>query len=186
MAPREQLRCPAARRRLTCRMCRGSLRYMKSSAKQLFGRSTPPGIAHPRLEAQYLAELYCAPLASQWTVEGCCATAAQRCGIDIHIEAVSQRPFPTGMAIRHGGRGAILVRDDVFGVHRDHVILHELCHLLCGHGEDVRGCSGRASSPPAGAAEELAEVFATEVLRWVERTAARPRAEAEVYDFFCR
>lgn len=67
----------------------------------------------------------------------------------------------TGVAVRRDGGRAhlVLVRDDLDPRHRDHVVAHELAHLLLGHGDlDSAAAGGCGAAAPAD--EQQAEAFA--------------------------
>jgi hypothetical protein len=80
--------------------------------------------------------------------------------------------LPSGIWYDDGSRDRIIYRATAAGYHRDHIILHEICHLLAGHGRPLPaladGPLGTAGSDLGrayqGFEEALAEAFASTVL----------------------
>ncbi|WP_412750008.1 hypothetical protein [Krasilnikovia sp. M28-CT-15] len=87
--------------------------------------------------------------------------------------------LPFGFWLDDGVRDHIIYRSGVAGFHRDHIILHELCHMLAGHnatGEDGQSHAGvdidrlieRAMTNRFNdRQEDVAEMFASRVLKVV-------------------
>lgn len=127
-------------------------------------------IVELRRRAAELADHYLSMLPTPWNADEFCSAAGAAAGLTITVTNTTGRPMPTGFALRRGDHGLIVVRSDLTGPHRDHVILHELCHLLCGHGTAATTAltpngSGAPSLPTYSDPEELlAEMFATHVL----------------------
>jgi hypothetical protein len=103
-----------------------------------------------------------------WSAEGLCADIALTRGRRIDIISIDVPGFPTGAVISDADCDVIGYRAGLTGFYRDHVILHELCHLLCGHGvplrKDERLVDAVANHSYTFAEEHLAEAFATTVL----------------------
>ncbi|NBE56207.1 hypothetical protein GUY60_33205 [Streptomyces sp. YC537] len=85
--------------------------------------------------------------------------------------------FPFGMWIDDGVGDRVLYRSSATGYHRDHIILHEICHLLIARDGDPATATRTTAPPGAGAhsaaEEELAETFASLALKHAGRL--RPR-----------
>lgn len=89
----------------------------------------------------------------------------------------------------------IVHRTGMTGYYRDHVILHEVCHMLAGHNvtetggtqadsrtdEDINEqlLEQAAHNPHTTEQEELAERFATTVLRLAKQARPAPKSEFE-------
>ncbi|SFQ71254.1 hypothetical protein SAMN05421810_11434 [Amycolatopsis arida] len=114
-----------------------------------------------------------------WDVEVLCQELARNRSRPLLLHPVDIPAFPFGMWYDDGVRDHVFYRSSASGYYRDHIVLHEICHMLAGHGvptEDVladqvdaavpgvsfRGASGRAYNNHE---EELAETFAAMVLR---------------------
>lgn len=81
--------------------------------------------------------------------------------------------LPFGLWYFDGERDHIICRAGTSGYHRDHIILHEICHMLAGHSTP----QDAVASPHGAAQEELAETFATIVLK--QARDRPPRGEFE-------
>lgn len=72
-----------------------------------------------------------------FTVEKLCASIAAMRGRPIHIQAMervsSASSTPCGAWIALDDADHIFVEDATSPLHRAHIILHELCHMLLGH-----------------------------------------------------
>lgn len=63
-----------------------------------------------------------------------CALVGQRQGKPIHLVAESLPPqSPCGLAVRTGTFDAIIYERHTTPLHQEHIIGHELGHILCGH-----------------------------------------------------
>lgn len=62
----------------------------------------------------------------------CSAIAAQR-GRPILLEAITTRAGPFGLWAATPDTDYIFYEFETSAWHQDHIILHEACHLLCGH-----------------------------------------------------
>ncbi|MFI9274334.1 hypothetical protein ACIGXM_27035 [Kitasatospora sp. NPDC052896] len=112
-----------------------------------------------------------------WDVEALCAALAGSRGRSLSLHPVELPGLPFGMWFDDGAGDHILYRSSAVGYHRDHIVLHEICHLLAGHGTtpaelrsptDQEGPTAAGLGPRAacnGTEEELAEAFATMVLK---------------------
>ncbi|ALG10841.1 hypothetical protein [Kibdelosporangium phytohabitans] len=127
-----------------------------------------------RTEATVLvAEL--PPLPRPWRIEELCAALARRRGRPLLLHELDLAALPFGLWYFDGERDHIISRAGTTGYHRDHIILHELCHMLAGHntapgpaagdGLAAQVIAAAVTNPHTNAQEELAEAFATIVLK---------------------
>ncbi|MFC7304474.1 hypothetical protein ACFQVC_09650 [Streptomyces monticola] len=94
------------------------------------------------------------------------------------LHAVDLPEFPFGMWIDDGRGDRILYRSSATGYHRDHIILHEICHMLVGPGKAAQRVATRTPTAHSDAEEELAETFAALALKKVGRL--RPKGVGPV------
>lgn len=73
-------------------------------------------------------------LPDPWDIDSMIARVASRAGRPLRVE---RRPAAgdgiTGTIFRLADEDVIFYRDDLVGLHREHVLCHELGHLLAGH-----------------------------------------------------
>jgi len=113
-----------------------------------------------------------------WAVEALCEELQRVRGRPLTLHSADLPALPFGMWYDDGTRDYIVYRSSATGYYRDHIVLHEICHMLAGHGvppPDLAGESGSATVALRGrrakskafsnAEEELAETFAAMVLR---------------------
>lgn len=96
------------------------------------------------------------------------------------LHPLSIPALPFGLWYDDGERDHVIYRSGLTGYHRDHVVLHEICHLLARHGSpeqaspapDTAGKSVVSAliehamrNRHVDAQEELAEMFASKVLK---------------------
>jgi hypothetical protein len=93
------------------------------------------------------------PLPDPWSVDELCSGLAEQRGRELVLHPCDEPALPFGLWFDDGSRDHIVYRVGVVGYHRDHVVLHEICHMLAGHGHQ------------RDAEEELAEMFASMVLK---------------------
>ena len=62
----------------------------------------------------------------------CRGLAAQR-GREIVLEPIANVAGPHGLWLARESTDFVFYQQHTSPAHRDHIILHELCHLLCGH-----------------------------------------------------
>ncbi|OJF14435.1 hypothetical protein [Couchioplanes caeruleus] len=131
-------------------------------------------------------------LPEPWHIEVLCRDVARLRGRPLTVHGVSLRGLPSGLWYDDGVSDRIIHRASATGYYRDHIILHELCHILAGHGvprpkvvaEMTRtGPAGRAEQTRArlcdSIEEEVAETFATMVLRAAGQRPPRDLSVAE-------
>ncbi|MFB7947969.1 hypothetical protein ACFC6L_23985 [Kitasatospora phosalacinea] len=74
---------------------------------------------------------------SPFTIEKLCDSIAEQRGRRIHIHAIEHEgaanSAPCGAWIAMENSDHIFVESATSPLHRDHIILHELCHMLLGH-----------------------------------------------------
>ncbi len=72
-----------------------------------------------------------------FTIEKLCQSIASRRGRPIHIHAIEHKgasnKLPCGAWIALENADHIFVENATSPLHRSHIILHELCHMLLGH-----------------------------------------------------
>jgi len=114
-------------------------------------------------------------LPQPWAIEALCAELESARGRPLTLHPADLPALPFGMWYDDGARDYIVYRSSATGYYRDHIILHEICHLLAGHGVPPQDLGGEATVVVRGqrakskafsnAEEELAETFASMVLR---------------------
>lgn len=136
------------------------------------------GRTRRRMRAR-VKELALPPLS---TAEELCAAVAERLGRPVRIAPRRMRVGePSGFVERRAAEDVIHVEQETSGLHRAHIVCHELAHLLCGHlaeapdeesarvelptidAEVLRLVLGRSHYDDA--AEEEAEVLGAELMR---------------------
>ncbi|MFI6098108.1 hypothetical protein ACIA8G_21320 [Lentzea sp. NPDC051213] len=122
------------------------------------------------------------PLPDPWDVSVLCDRLAEQRGRPLLLHSIDLPALPFGLWYDDGERDHVLHRSGVQGYHRDHVVLHELCHLLARHNtmrtftfEDL--VENAARNRFDARQEEVAEMFASRVLRMVGQ---RPGPMGEV------
>jgi hypothetical protein len=122
------------------------------------------------------------PLPDPWDVGVLCERLAAQRGRPLLLHPIDLPALPFGLWYDDGERDHVLHRSGVTGYHRDHVVLHEICHLLAKHNsvstfsfEDL--VENAARNRFNTEQEEVAEMFATRVLRVVGLR--RPMDEVE-------
>lgn len=116
-------------------------------------------------------------LPQPWGIEKLCEALEQTRGRPLRLHPVDLPALPSGVWYDDGACDFILYRSSAAGYYRDHIILHEICHMLAGHGVPPEELAGRARSADSAAGprpdgqacnaaeEELAETFASVVLK---------------------
>ncbi|CAM3810015.1 hypothetical protein KIPE111705_26115 [Kibdelosporangium persicum] len=115
------------------------------------------------------------PLPRPWRIEDLCTSLAERRGRPLLLLELDLAALPFGLWYFDGERDHIISRAGTTGYHRDHIILHEICHMLAGHNTAQAASAGGGmastvieaalANPHTNAHEELAEAFATVVLK---------------------
>lgn len=110
-----------------------------------------------------------------WDLQALCRDLANARGRRLTLHPVDLPALPSGLWYDDGTADRIIYRASATGYHRDHIVLHEVCHILAGHGTPLPatgndlGVALAASRAGArgchGAEEELAEAFASMVLK---------------------
>ncbi|MFD0885171.1 hypothetical protein ACFQ08_11515 [Streptosporangium algeriense] len=73
-------------------------------------------------------------LPEPWDVEALCRTLQQTRNRPLRLHSVDLPAMPFGMWYDDGSEDHIFYRSSATGYYRDHIILHEICHMLVGHG----------------------------------------------------
>ncbi|MFI5497222.1 hypothetical protein [Actinoplanes sp. NPDC051859] len=120
-------------------------------------------------------------LPEPWDIEALCRDTARLRGRPLTVHAVNLRGLPSGLWYDDGVSDRIIHRAGATGYYRDHIILHELCHILAGHGVPRRPDQGSASRARVcdSIEEEVAETFAAMVLRAAGQRPPRTVGAAE-------
>ncbi|GAB2575953.1 hypothetical protein GCM10027168_06150 [Streptomyces capparidis] len=129
------------------------------------------------------------PLPHPFRAEALVALLAERRGRPIELMPVAARPsVPCGLLVTTDRADYIVYAADTTALHRQHIILHEVAHLLCGHHGTpdpalvphlspslVRRVLGRTvySEPQ----EREAELLASLILRRALRSGSAPRPD---------
>jgi hypothetical protein len=128
-----------------------------------------------------------------WRIEELCARVARQRRRPLLLHAMDLPALPFGLWFDDGATDHIIYRVGVTGFHRDHIVLHELCHLLAGHNRvDLGGDTAVTTADPVarliGLAmdsthtneqEDIAETFASRALRLANQGSAAPVTEFE-------
>ncbi len=131
---------------------------------------------HVRALAAGLVELL-PDLPKPWDVDVLCHRLSDARRRHLTVHATDLPALPSGFWYDDGACDRIFYRASAVGYHRDHIILHEICHMLAGHGASLQGLVDKAriddTSRPrestgfqsrSSLEEELAETFACMVL----------------------
>lgn len=145
------------------------------------------------LTARCRARLDELDLPRPFDVRALCADLGRRRGRPVELVEMTLPPgAPSGLWLSTGERDYIVYEHATSPLHQEHIILHELSHVLCGHtsvstlGQErasglfpqldpgmIRRVLGRAGYPSE---EELeAEMLASMILRRAERYRRAPR-----------
>lgn len=132
-------------------------------------------------------------LPQPWDIDTLCVRVAARRGRPLVLHPADMPALPFGFWFDDGTADHVVFRTGASGYHRDHIILHELCHVLAGHnvadqlacpdaGSDRLGFAARATGAATrggdvSVQEELAEMFASKVLKLA--TQAEPVSDFE-------
>lgn len=126
-----------------------------------------------RLAGQLAAQL--PPLPLPWDIDRLCRDLAQRRSRAITVHTVTMPVGVTGLWFNDGNCDHILVHAPTRGIYRDHIILHEIAHMLAGHGS--RSHADATCGPVdhhhyarIDIEEIIAEQFATIILHRVHRS----------------
>lgn len=134
------------------------------------------------------------PLPSPWSIRELCDRLAAQRQRELLLHPMTLSALPLGLWYFDGKRDHIIFRAEATGYHRDHIILHEICHMLARHNHILRRGFGQrkggvegslaaslghaVNNPFTDYQERLAEDFATQVLKQVHQIAS-----ASVSDF---
>ncbi|WP_280669268.1 MULTISPECIES: ParH-like protein [unclassified Kitasatospora] len=68
---------------------------------------------------------------------------AEQRGRPIELLPISWKPgIPCGLLVATGSADYIVYASDTSPLHRQHILLHEVAHLLCGHADEADTASG--------------------------------------------
>jgi hypothetical protein len=96
------------------------------------------------------------PLPEPWDVDQLIGRVADLSGRPIRVEArQAMGDTITGTIFRLSAEDVIFYREDLNGLHRDHVLCHELGHMLGGHLEGPAAYHGGADGNLVHAAERI-------------------------------
>ncbi|WP_410658137.1 hypothetical protein [Amycolatopsis sp. lyj-112] len=123
-----------------------------------------------------------------WSVTELCARLERKRGKRLVVHLLDLAALPSGLWYDDGRADHIICRHGITGYHRDHVILHEICHLLAGHGPAGPEPHADLASAVASHAvrtrytafqEEVAETFASKTLKLAKQ---RPSAHRSLFE----
>lgn len=125
------------------------------------------------------------PVPEPWEIDELCQRLAEQRGRELVVYPANVPALPFGLWYDDGERDFVIYRYGVQGYHRDHIILHEICHILAKH-NTMKLCVGERGDSDADATsrliahmmcnrlnsfqEEVAEIFASRVLELVKRS----------------
>jgi hypothetical protein len=127
------------------------------------------------------------PLPEPWRIDELCMRLAEQRGRELVVYPADLPALPFGLWHDDGKRDYVIYRTGILGYHRDHIILHEICHMLARHNAVERpGDWGEGSDTDVvsrlienamhnrfnSAQEEIAEMFASKVLKLVRQSEA--------------
>lgn len=81
--------------------------------------------------AELMAQL--PPVPEPWGIDELCQRLAQQRGRELVICPVDLPALPFGLWYNDGERDYVIYRAGIRGYYRDHIILHEICHILAKH-----------------------------------------------------
>ena len=103
----------------------------------------------------------------------------ERRGRELLIHELDVPALPFGLWYDDGTRDHIVIRHGIVGYHRDHIVLHEVCHMLAGHNTiDLHSATGQRNGH-TNVEEDVAEAFASETLRLARLSTLEPASEFE-------
>lgn len=104
-------------------------------------------------------------LPNPFDVEEFISSLARKRGRPIDLVPVTARPnLPCGLVITTDRADWILYRADTTAVHRQHILLHEAAHLVCGHAEDAGAGVGADAAAAAALMPHLSDDLIRSVL----------------------
>ncbi len=127
-------------------------------------------------------------LPEPWGIDELCERLAEQRGRELVVYPADLPALPFGLWYNDGERDYVIYRTGIQGYHRDHIILHEICHMLARHntvelpldeGEDShadvvsRLVENAMRNRFNSLQEETAEMFASKVLKLARRSGAR-------------
>jgi hypothetical protein len=120
------------------------------------------------------------PVPEPWGIDKLCERLAEQRGRELVVYPTDLPALPFGLWYDDGKRDYVIYRTGIRGYHRDHIILHEICHMLARH-NTVGWSLDRAEDSDAdvisrlvenamrnrfnSTQEETAEMFASKVLK---------------------
>ncbi|GHF36002.1 hypothetical protein GCM10010218_16820 [Streptomyces mashuensis] len=135
---------------------------------------------HVRAEARRLVALL-PELPQPWDITVLCEALGRMRGRPVKLHSADLPALPFGMWYDDGRSDHIIHRSSATGYYRDHIVLHEICHMLAGHGTALRDVAAEARAKGKAcndAEEELAETFSSMVLKAAGRM--RPKGISPV------
>ncbi|MET9535882.1 hypothetical protein ABZY02_35950 [Streptomyces sp. NPDC006649] len=124
-------------------------------------------------------------LPQPWCIETLCQALERTRGRQLRLHPISRPSFPSGLWHDDGTADHIFYRASAKGYYRDHIILHEICHILEVENREVLDDDAHeiieqvARAPEySNETEELAETFSSMVLTLVERKMRHSKSTA--------
>lgn len=127
------------------------------------------------------------PVPEPWGIDELCERLAEKRGRELVVYPADLPALPFGLWYDDGKRDYVIYRTGIQGYHRDHIILHEICHMLARHNAVERPLDGGEGSDADvvsllvenamrnrfnSSQEEIAEMFASKVLKLVRQSGA--------------
>ncbi|WP_135232809.1 hypothetical protein [Nocardia sp. CS682] len=125
-----------------------------------------------------------------YTMTGLLERASDELGIRLFVLPKVRRGTPlTGVVVRDGDRGVILVPADAAEEFQVHIVAHELWHLFCGHSCTQQTLKGYRATTRSRFQEACCERFARKVgleikRQRLERREAMPQAARGLAEAF--
>jgi hypothetical protein len=89
-------------------------------------------------------------LPDPFEIEGFVGSLATKRGRRIELMPVAANPdLPCGLVLTTRDADLIVYRADTTPLHREHILLHEAAHILCGHDDSAAGEGAFASAAQA-------------------------------------
>jgi hypothetical protein len=121
------------------------------------------------------------PIPQPWSIDELCRLLAAQRNRTLMLHALNVPGLPFGLWFDDSHRDHIIYRTGLAGYYRDHVILHEICHMVAKHNsaEKLKPFATDRPDNQSGwglleyamqnrhtqVQEELAEMFASKILR---------------------
>jgi hypothetical protein len=126
------------------------------------------------------------PVPKPWRIDELCERLAEQRGRELVLCRVDLPALPFALWYDDGDRDYVIYRAGIRGYYRDHIILHEICHILAEHNTVERSALHENTDADIvsllvenamrnefnSVQEEIAEMFASKVLEQARRSGA--------------